>query len=292
MLKKRLFTILSGLVIVAALFAVPGNAVFADSGMSSVDQILTIEDLIKMSDKELSEVPQTTLIQILNNLAASDEKVIQKYAEQDLQRLADQYLSNENFLILKDIAQNQPVQTRASSIDIGWSISVSWAEDGDGGESGWGAWGAEYNYSGTLTESQAWVAGLGGSSSWARTGHTFNMGGSGSGFYRIDMNCAWGCGSTNWGTNTLTLLFEEWRNGGYTQYEFPAIDSYSALAWSHEGVFNYSAPTYVQLYAGATYRISLKVTTQASTILSAAGADCMYGNYGAGWDYLHLQYLA
>lgn len=155
--------------------------------------------------------------------------------------------------------------------------------------SGWGIWDADTNYSGELTESYATVAALGGSSAWARTGHTFVVGGSGNGYYRIDMDCSWLCGSVNWGTNTLTLFVEERRDSNYSSQSF-TIDQYSALAYNHSGDFDYSTPTNIRLYAGATYRISLKVETQASTLASAAGADCLTDSYRATWDYLHLEY--
>ena len=284
MFTRRLITVLGSLVIISTLLT--------GSAISAASEELTIEDLIKMTDKELADVPQDTIVDILQNLYESGEKEWSQYDEKDLQRIIDQYLSNERAITLETIPKLPPGSSRASSFDIGWSITVSWAEDGDKDTSGWGFYeaDADYNVSSERGEAYVTVALLGSASAWARTGHSFNVGGSGHGYYRIDMDSEWICSSLMWGTNTLSLFFEEWVDGDYSSTKFE-IDSYSSgIGGEYDESYEYSTPSYVRLEAGGTYRISLLVETQASTVGFAAGADCMTSYYGSIWDYLHLEY--
>jgi len=285
MFRKRLIVAIGSLCLVITLLM--GNVVLAE------DQRLTFDDLVNMSHEELAGVSQVVLQDALQGFYESGEKEWCQHEENDIRRLMEQWSVNQEQVTRVQIGEKPYESTRVSNLQVGWSTTVSWAEDGDSDYSGWGSFSHDENYSGTLTESYAaaWVVGQ--VNSWCRTGHMFYVGGSGSAFYRIDMDCAWMCASEFGGTNTLELYVEEWRGGNYYTQSF-SIDSHvHALFGYHSDSFEYSTPSYIQLYAGGIYRISLKVETSALAVSGASIADCMHEDsevdLGASWDYLHLE---
>ncbi|MDD4924673.1 MAG: hypothetical protein PHF74_07595 [Dehalococcoidales bacterium] len=290
---KKIFNIpIVFTLVITGTIGASGMGVLATDLTSSIESQITIDDLIKISDKELSEVPQATITYALNSLYESGEKVWAQYEEKDILRIMDQHLINAKEIMFEEIAALRPTSTKSTDFDIGYSVTVNWAEDGDSG--GYGEWGwtgdANYNVGTEMCESMVWVVLYGEGYTWARTGHTFDIGGTGSGSYRIDMDCEWICTVLGGGTCTLSLLIEKWEDGDYDRIPFE-IDRYTAqLGEEHDPNFEYSTPLAIRLEAGGTYRISLLVETEASTVASSAGADCMTNYYQASWDYLHLEY--
>jgi len=282
MLKKNLA--LSIVIVAAMLVPIGGNTSPAS------DCNISIESLIAMPDAKLIKLPQETLQAVLDN--ASKERVLKSYKLKDLRRITDQYSLNAYQNMVDEIGSKPPDLLRASSLAVGSSASVSLANDGDCGYAHWGVCGLDCDYNGEIGEARIWAGpGYGSADAWAMTGHTFCMTGQGYGFYKIKMNCEWACGSLSSGNNILSLWVEEWRGGNYDQYSF-LIDEYSSFYGYHSDSFEHSIPSYVMLYADATYRFSLHVlTTGTAFLFDVVEADCMAGDLEACWDYLSLEYV-
>lgn len=280
---KKNFTL--AIVLIAAMLAPVGDKIAL-----AYDYQISIEDLIAMPDTELTKLPQETLRVVLDN--ATKEGVLENYKLKDLQRITGQYSLNAYQDMVDEIESRLPDLQTASSLPIGWSCSLGWANDGDCGYAHWGVCGLDCDYNGEIGEAQIWAGpGYGSADAWARTGHTFYMTGQGYGFYKIKMNCEWSCGSLSNGANILSLWVEEWRDGNYDQYSFP-IDEYCSFYGYHSDSFEYSSPSYVMLHSDATYRFSLHVlTTGTAFLLDVVEADCMTGDLEACWDYLSLEYM-
>jgi hypothetical protein len=267
--------------------------VLATDLTSSIESQITIDDLIKMTDKELTEVPQDTIRSVLDSLFNEGEKAINRYSEKDLLRITEQSVSNQIENAINSISDIPPTTNRDTGLEIGWSVTVDWAEDGGGGTSGWGTKSYDYDINENESESLVGCVLYGDPTAWAWRSHDFVVTGTGYGLYRIDIgDISWKC-SALMGTCKLKLVVEEWSNGEFVVINQYDMDEYSSpFGYSYYKYFDYSISSAIPLYAGTTYRISIWAFTTANTIAGAAGADIMSDYFGSWWDTMHLEYIS
>lgn len=286
---KRYLRIILGIIIcLVGTIGVSGMGVMADnSSRLIVEQRLTFEDLVEMSDSELARVPMDIIQGILDQVYKEGRDNF-KYELEDLKRIEAQQSQNQSRAMFDEMAATVPNTTLNSDLEIGWSITVYNAEIGEYGTSGFGLLDSNVDLDTNTGEAYTATIVWGNPYAYAWSGHSFDISGSGYGLYRIDIDASWVCTSINYGVNRLSLVVEQIGGSSATYI----IDEYSALAGNeHARQFDYSAPYYVPLYAGNTYRVSLLLESDTDN-WGEALADCMSGYYRSWWDTIHLEYIS